>query len=141
MYNLLEKVRLLNKVSPVLAGGRRRPPTMDTCYVPNNPAYTDCWRPLSPACGQAPTLTSLRPLAASSPPQHPPPAYPPPRSPLPTYVHTDDFPPTRTPPEASSDNLYTATLQTHSSMSSFPALFDLEPLPNFVTLSPHAPYK
>ncbi|KAG7154295.1 hypothetical protein Hamer_G022138 [Homarus americanus] len=118
---------------------------MDSCYVPNNPAYTDCWRPLSPTCGQAPILTPLRPLAAPSPPLHPPPAYPPPRSPLPPSTHTDDFTPARTPPDAASDSLYATSLQTHatslpSTMSSFPPLFDLEPLPNFVTLSPHAPY-
>ncbi|XP_053644055.1 protein glass-like isoform X3 [Cherax quadricarinatus] len=111
---------------------------MDTCYVPNNPAYTDCWRPLSPTCGQAPVLTNLRPLAAPSPPLHPPPAYPPLRSPMPYSDDTDDF--TRTPPDACSDSLYTTTLQSHSTMASFPPLFDLEPLPNFVTLSPHAPY-
>ncbi|XP_071520392.1 uncharacterized protein [Panulirus ornatus] len=120
---------------------------MDGCYVPNNPAYTDCWRPLSPTCGQAPVLTPLRPLAAPSPPLHPPPAYPPARSPLPPSSHPDEFTPARTPPGAPSDGLYSSTtLQTHStsvpsSMGSFPPLFDLEPLPNFVTLSPHAPYK
>ncbi|KAK4308081.1 hypothetical protein Pmani_020209 [Petrolisthes manimaculis] len=123
---------------------------MDSCYVPNNPAYTDCWRPLSPTCGQAPILAPLRPLTAPSPPMHPPPAYPPPRSPLPPVTHTNDFTvaPRTPPPDASStDVLYTATsMQTNpSSVSSstavFPPLFDLEPLPNFVTLSPHMPYK
>ncbi|XP_050736773.1 protein glass-like isoform X2 [Eriocheir sinensis] len=123
---------------------------MDGCYVPNNPAYIDCWRPLSPTCGQAHILTPLRPLAAQSPPLHPPPAYPPPRSPLPpaistvttTAAATDELLPARTPPDPNTDPLYTGGLQTHSSLvpTSFPPLFDLEPLPNFVTLSPHAPY-
>lgn len=120
---------------------------MDSCYVPNNPAYTDCWRPLSPTCGQAPVLTPLRPLAAPSPPVHPPPAYPPARSPLPPTSHAPDFTPARTPPDASESSMYTSTTPpTHSTsvattMGAFPPLFDLEPLPNFVTLSPHAPYK
>ncbi|XP_042867752.1 protein glass-like isoform X1 [Penaeus japonicus] len=119
---------------------------MDSCYVPNNPAYTDCWRPLSPTCGQAPVLTPLRPLAAPSPPVHPPPAYPPARSPLPPSSHAPDFTPARTPPDASESSMYTSTTPpTHSTsvattMGAFPPLFDLEPLPNFVTLSPHAPY-
>ncbi|KAK8404371.1 hypothetical protein O3P69_007583 [Scylla paramamosain] len=118
--------------------------TMDGCYIPNNPAYTDCWRPLSPTCGQAPILTPLKPLAAQSPPLHPPPAYPPPRSPLPptTTATTDELLPARMPPDPNSEVLYPDSLQTHSSLvpTSFPPLFDLEPLPNFVTLSPHAPY-
>ncbi|XP_063839795.1 protein glass-like isoform X1 [Scylla paramamosain] len=117
---------------------------MDGCYIPNNPAYTDCWRPLSPTCGQAPILTPLKPLAAQSPPLHPPPAYPPPRSPLPptTTATTDELLPARMPPDPNSEVLYPDSLQTHSSLvpTSFPPLFDLEPLPNFVTLSPHAPY-
>ncbi|XP_045124735.1 protein glass-like isoform X3 [Portunus trituberculatus] len=117
---------------------------MDGCYIPNNPAYTDCWRPLSPTCGQAAILTPLKPLAAQSPPLHPPPAYPPPRSPLPptTTATTDELLPARMPPDPNSEVLYHDSLQTHSSLvpTSFPPLFDLEPLPNFVTLSPHAPY-
>ncbi|XP_063612192.1 protein glass-like [Penaeus indicus] len=125
----------------------KRQKKMDSCYVPNNPAYTDCWRPLSPTCGQAPVLTPLRPLAAPSPPVHPPPAYPPARSPLPPTSHAPDFTPARTPPDASESSMYTSTTPpTHSTsvattMGAFPPLFDLEPLPNFVTLSPHAPYK
>ncbi|XP_066989278.1 protein glass-like [Macrobrachium rosenbergii] len=112
---------------------------MDSCYVPNNPAYADCWRPLSPTCGQAPVLTPLKPLTAPSPPLHPPPAYPPTRSPEPPT----EFTPARTPTDPH-DSLYTSSTPTSipppSMGSAFPPLFDLEPLPNFVTLSPHAPY-
>ncbi|CAL4124084.1 unnamed protein product [Meganyctiphanes norvegica] len=124
---------------------------MDGCYVPNNPAYQECWRPLSPMGGQAPVLTPLKPLTAPSPPTHPPPAYPPPRSPpppplepLPPPPNTDIFITSRTPPPPSADDsLYSHGIggHPHSAMgTAFPPLFDLDPLPNFVTLSPHAPY-
>ncbi|XP_068225344.1 uncharacterized protein [Palaemon carinicauda] len=116
---------------------------MDSCYVPNNPAYADCWRPLSPTCGQAPILTPLKPLTAPSPPLHPPPAYPPTRSPPPQLGQQTEFPHARTPTDPS-DSLYSSSAPTSipppSMGSAFPPLFDLEPLPNFVTLSPHAPY-
>ena len=124
---------------------------MDGCYVPNNPSFSDPWRPLSPTCGQSVLMAPLKPLAAPSPPMDPPPAYPPTRTPdAPTNITMSYTPSTS--PMNKQDNLdystSNSTILGHSTSAGsamsgiLPPLFDnLEPLPNFVTLSPHAPYK
>ena len=126
---------------------------MDGCYIPNNPSFSETWRPLSPTCGQPPILNPLKPLTAPSPPMDPPPAYPPTRTPeAPTNIAMS-YTPSTSPIQHGEHPDYTNTTASMlegdpnpnapSVMGGIlPPLFDnLEPLPNFVTLSPHTPYK